>query len=135
FRQNALIPIVGHGGRAMALAELLPIQPVDHGHVREAGRLVSERPVEQDLLGRVGYVIVAAHYQRDAHGDVIRYHRHVVNGSGIGAEDDEVFDVLVGEVDVVVNDVVPAGCPVRNAEAHDERIPRCNATGDGIGIQ
>src|SRR6185312_7162618 len=50
---------IADGSRSVTLAQLLSVQPMDHRKVREARKILAERAVEHDLLGRVGDVIVA----------------------------------------------------------------------------
>ena len=55
--------------------------------------------VDENLLGRVAEVVVAADDVRDAHGHVVDDHRQVVGDGAVGTLDDEVADGLVGELD------------------------------------
>ena len=135
FGENAEVLIVADGGRAVALGQLFAVEPVNHGKVREHGACGAQRLIEQNLLGRVGNVIVAAHHVRDAHEDVVTHHRQVVDGGAVGTENDEVFDVLVGEGDVFVHHVVPAGAAFRNSKANDERRAGSHARGNIIRTQ
>ena len=101
--------------------------------MRETRRIVAECAVEQDLLGRVRDVVVAAHHQRDAHVDVVRDHGEIVDRRSVRAEDDEVFDVLVRKGNAFVHGVVPRRLAIRHAKAHDERHARGDATRDFVG--
>ena len=66
-------------------------------------------------------MIVATHHDSDAGRDVVGDDGHVVDGRPVGAEDDEVLDVLVRECDALVHEVIPLRRAVGNAEAQHER--------------
>ena len=111
--------VVADRGGAVALGELLSVGAVDHRQVREARDRRAERFVEEDLLGRIRDVIVAAHHEGDPHRDVIGDHGVVVDRCAVGAEDDEVVDIPVGEGDPVVYEVLPRRLAVGDPEADD----------------
>ena len=73
--------------------------------MRERGHRAAERLVEQHLLRRVRDVVVAADDVRDLHVDVVDDDRQVIGRVAVGAEDDEVLDVLVVEVDRAVHEI------------------------------
>jgi hypothetical protein len=67
-------------------------------------------------------VIVTAHDDGDCHRDVVRHDGEIIDRSLVGAEDDKVLDVLVGERNPVVNHVVPLGGSFGHAEADHVRL-------------
>ena len=101
----------------MTLRQLLAIGAVNHRHMSELWHIGTKRAIQQDLLGRVRDVIIAAHHQRNAHGDVVAHHRHVVHRRAVGTKDDEILDVLVRERDALVHEVGPLGVAVGHLEA------------------
>ena len=125
--------IVADRRRAVALAELLPIQPVDHRQVGEHRQLRAEGAIEHDLLRRVRDVIIAAHDERDAHRDVVAHDGEVVDRRAVGAQDDEVLDVLVRKGDLVVHEIGPRRRALGNTEADRERHAVGDATRDFLG--
>ena len=74
--------------------------------MRERGRGRAERLVHHDLARGVGEVVVAADDVGDAHAGVVHHGGKVVGGGAIGAEDDEVVELLGVERDVAVDRVV-----------------------------
>ncbi len=107
----------------MALGELLPVGAQDHRHVREDRRLLPERAIQRDLLGRVGDVIVAADDVGDLHRDVVRDDGEVVDRRTVGAEDDEVIEVATLPGDPAVNRIHPRDLLVGRREADRVRHP------------
>ena len=132
-RQDPLVAVIADRGRPVSLAQLLAVEPVNHRDVRELRQLGAERAVEQDLLGRVGDVIVATHNERDAHGDVVGHDRHVVDRGAIRPQDDEVIDVLVGEGDRAVDEIVPAVSPSGTRKRTANGTPGRDAPRDLVG--
>src|SRR5256714_15353010 len=65
-------------------------------------------------------MIVATHNECDAHRDVVGHDGHVVDRRSVRAQDDEIFDVLIGERDHTVDNVVPRRLAIRNTKAYDE---------------
>src|SRR5688500_6475875 len=101
----------------MPLAEALLVGPHDERHVRELRRRLRERVVEQYLLRRVGDVIVATNDMRDRHVDVVDDDGEVIGGIAVGAQDDEILDVLVLERDLAAHQIDEARLAVRDLEA------------------
>ena len=107
--------------RAVALGELLPVGPVDHGDVGEQRRLLPHEAVEVDLLRRVGHVVVAADDVGDAHLHVVHDDAEVVDGGPVGAQDDEVVELPVARRDGAEDTIVEGDLPVRG-EAGAEHV-------------
>ena len=91
--------------------------------------------VQQNLLRRVGDVIVAAHHVRDAHVDVVGNDGQLVRGRAVGADDDEVFDAHVRHGDGSVHEILERRLALGHAHAHDVRRARRFARGDLAGRQ
>ena len=68
---EALGDVVGDRGLALALAHLRAVGVEDERQVGEVGHLGAERPEEQDVLGRVGEVVLAADDVADGHRGVV----------------------------------------------------------------
>ena len=95
---------------AVWLLRLLILRPVrveDERQVGEERDRVAERPEQQDVLGRVREVVLAADDVADLHRRVVDDHREVVERRAVGADDDEVA-AEVGDVDLdaAADDVV-----------------------------
>ena len=70
-------------GGAVALAELLLVGAEEQRHVQELRHRRAQRLVDDDLLGRVADVVVAADHMRDLHGDIVDHHRQVVGDGAV----------------------------------------------------
>ena len=75
--------------------------------VRERGHRSAERLVDVDLARGVVDVVVAAHHVGDAHVDVVHHHREVVGRMAVRAEDHQVVQLAVGDLDQALDLVVP----------------------------
>ncbi len=123
--QVAHVAVRHHRRGAVALAEPRAIDAEDERDVCERRHRVAERPVEQDLLRRVGQVVLAADDVRDPHVGVVDDGAEIVRRRAVGAHDDEVVEFAVLEDDVAFDEVGHHGLAVeRGLEAHDERPTR-----------
>ena len=93
-------------GRAVALAHLFLVGSQDHGHVSELGQGAAQGLVDEDLLGRVVLVVVAANDVGHAHERVVHDYGHLVDGRTVCAADDEVVHFLHVPGDGALDDVV-----------------------------
>ena len=102
--------VVPHGGghvagvaelldarRAVALGELLPVRAVQQRQVRVAGRRDPQRIHHEQLLGRVGEVVVAPDHVGYPHVGVVDRDGEVVENRAIATSDHEVVLGLIGE--------------------------------------
>ena len=94
--------------RAVALRELLAVRAEQAAEVRVGRRLVPQRLQHLDLLGRVRDVVVAADHVRDRVVHVLDRRGEVVGRTAVGADDDEVLELRVRNLDAAADDVVPA---------------------------
>ena len=103
----------------MALGELLPVRAVQQWQVRVAGRRNPQPIHHQQLLGRVGEVVVAPDHVGDPHVGVVDRDGEVVENRAIAASDHEVVLGLIGKAhlasDLVGNNGVAL---IRYPEAH-----------------
>ncbi len=107
----------------MALGELLAVLAVQQRQVRVERRLRAERLEHEQLLGRVGEVVLAAHDVRDVRVEVVDGDGEVVEDAAVGARDDRVVEVHVGERRVAADEVVDDGrAVVGHAQAHRARL-------------
>ena len=97
--QVALVAVLQHAHRAVALGELRAVGAEDHRHVRVERRLDAERAQHVDLPRRVVEVVVAADHVRDPHVLVVDHHAEVVGGLAVRARDDQVVEFAVLERD------------------------------------
>ena len=80
--------------------------------MRVHGRLVPERTEDPDLLGRVRDVVVPADHVRDPVVHVLDGRGEVVRRTAVGADDDDVLQLVVRELDPAPHRIVPAGDPL-----------------------
>ena len=85
----------------------------------EARLPVAERADERDVLRRVRQVVLAADDVGDLHGLVVDDHHEVVQGHAIGADDHEVTQQAVVELDLAADQVVEADDLGLDLEAND----------------
>ncbi len=103
---------------AVALRQLLPVVAEHVRHVRVDGQLGAERAQDLDLLRRVRDVVVAADHVGDAVVHVLDGRGEVVGRPAVRADDDDVLELLVRELDPAADGVLPAGhALVGHAEA------------------
>jgi len=115
--QVALAPKLVDTDRAVPFRELLAVGPEHVSDVGVDGNLGAERLQHADLLGRVGDVIVAADDVRDAVEPVVERRGEVVGRAPVGAQDDEILQLLTRDFDRAAHRVVPAGhANVRHAD-------------------
>ena len=105
----------------MALGELLAVGAVQERQVGVARRLVTEGGEDEQLLRRVGEVVVAAHDLGDPHLGVVDGDREVVEDRAVAAGDDEVVVAGVGEGDRPADQVLDHGLAVVGHPQPDRR--------------
>ena len=121
----ALVAVVLDRSGALALGEA-----VDERQVAKLRRVVAERLVELVLAEGVAHVVLAADNMGDAHEGVVADHHKVVGRGAVGADDDEVVELLVVDRHVAEDKVVDGGLAgLRHLEADGEG---CVALG-GVG--
>ena len=131
------VAVLLHRGSAVALGEFFAVGTQDHGDVGECGHGRAEGLVDHDLARRVGQMVVAADDVGNLHHGVIDDSREVIRGRAVGAEDDEVVELLGVEghlaVDGVVDDDVAT---VRgHLDAQDVGLAGLDATTCLLGIE
>src|SRR5690606_29939174 len=109
------------------LRESTSVGAEDHRQMTKGGNGGTQSLIEQDLLRRIGDVIIAAKHVRHSHEDVIRDDGEVVDRRLVGPEDDEIFDLLVTKTSLAMDEVIPDGFAFRDAETNRGRIPRVAA--------
>ena len=90
------------------------------------------------MLGRVGEVVLAAQHERDAHVHVIDDDRHVVGRRAVRAQQHEVVEHLVVELDLAAHEVGEAHRRVGHAEGTAAGSPaawRAAASAGGMSAQ
>ena len=122
MRQVAGVAVLHHVGRAGALGQLGALLVEDHRQVREVRYGRAQRLVDVDLARRVVDVVVAAHHVGDAHVDVVHHHREVVGGVTVAAEDDEVVELAVGDLDPALDLVVPRDHAIQRVAEADHPV-------------
>ena len=135
--QVAGVAVLLHRGGAVAFGELLAVGTQDHGDVGERGNGGAEGLVNHDLARGVGQMVVAADDMGDLHHGVVDDGREVIRGRAIGAEDDEVVELLGVEghlaVDGVVDDDIAA--VLGHLDAKDVGLAGLDAAACLLGIE
>ena len=130
---------VAHGAigidaeRAVALGQLGAVGAVDQRDVRHHRHRPAERVVEDLLAPGVGEVIVAADDVGDAHVVVVDDDGEHVGRRAVGAQDDEIVEVLVGEGDAALHAILDHGLAVARRLDADRRRRRRPARPSGRG--
>ena len=106
----------------MALGELGPVGAEDERHVAEARRRQAEGLVEEDLLGRVGDVVVAAEDVGDAEEGVVDDAGEVVGRRAVRLDDDLVLDGVRLDGDPAVDEVVEGDRPA-GLDLEEDGVP------------
>ena len=94
--------------RAVALGELLAVVAEHVRDVRVDRQLVAERSQDLDLLRRVRDVVVAADHVRDRVVHVLDGRGEVVGRAAVRADEHDVLELLVRELDPAPHRVFPA---------------------------
>ena len=109
----------------MALGELLAVGAVEQRQVGVDRRLGAERLEHEQLLGRVGEVVLAADDVADRRVHVVDRDGEVVEDRAVGAGDHRIVEVDVGEGGVAADHVAHDGLAVvGHVQAHRARRPR-----------
>src|ERR1700688_224800 len=112
FGQKAFVAVHSDAGGAVAFGEALAVRSQNEGQMRENWRFGFECAVQQNLFGSIGKMIGAANDMRDAHVNVVDHHAELIHGLAeffvtlAGAQQHEVFDIVVGEFGVAEDHVV-----------------------------
>jgi hypothetical protein len=69
-------------------------------------RVPSQSPINQDLPGRVGKVVISTDHMGDAHQMVINHTGKIIGSHSIGADDDEIANSLGIEVHFPVDEIL-----------------------------
>jgi hypothetical protein len=121
---EALLDVVGHRRLALALAHLGAIRVEDEGQVREPRDIVAKGPEQEDVLRRVGEVVLATDHVRDLHRRVVDDDREVVERRAVVPNDHEVAtQVRDVDLDPASNDVVERDHPLADAEPEGAAAP------------
>ncbi len=106
FRQVAVVTVLHDGDSTVALGELGTVVPQDHGDVGKLRHWRIQGLVDVDLARGVVDVVFAAHHVGDLHVPVVHHHAEVVGGGAVGAADDEIVELGVGELDAATHVVI-----------------------------
>ncbi len=93
----------------MALAEPRFVGAEDERHVGKYRQSRAQRLIQQHLLGSIRNVVGAADDVRDAEVNVVGDHAQVVRRAAVVAQEDEIFDLGIRELDFAEDGVVESG--------------------------
>ena len=106
LRQKAHFPVRLDRERAVPLGQLGAVGAVDQRDMREDRRVPVERAVQLRLACGVHQVIVAADDVGDRHVVVVHDHREHVGGRAVGAQQDHVVQLRVGEAHLALDPIL-----------------------------
>ena len=102
----------------------------------EGRDLVPERPEQQDVLGRVGEVVLAPDDVAHLHRRVVHDHGEVVERRAVGADDDEVAAEGGGvDLDVAADEVVEGDHARRTRKRMAPRRPSASRAARSSGVR
>ena len=116
----------------MTFAQPGVIGTENRGHVREFRQRVLERFVNQDLLRRVGKMIVSANDMRDFHERIVDHHRIVICRPAIRPEKNRIADDVARKLHGAMNDVVKPNRPFTHFETYNRRLLRSQSRLDDV---
>ncbi len=119
----------------MALTQPLLVGSENQRDVRELRNRRTYCAIQQNLLRRIGNVIVTPHHMRDLHLHIVGHDRQLVGRVAVRAQDDEVFDGRAVDLDRAVHEIVESDDADRDFEAHGARPLVPLARGDVIRRQ
>ncbi len=113
--------------RAVALRQFGAVGAVDQRQVGEFGDRPVERLVDLGLAEGVVQVVVAADHMGDRHVVVVDHHREIVGRAAVGAQDDQIVELAIGDRDLALDPVVDRRrALLRRLEAdHRRHARRC----------
>ena len=107
MRQVTGIAVLHDIGGTGALGQLGTLFVEDHRQVGERRHVCADGTVDIDLARRVVDVVIATHHIGDAHVDVVHDHGEVVGRVAVRAEDHQVVEFAVGDLDATLDLVFP----------------------------
>ena len=95
----------------------------------------AQRLLEQDMLGRVGQMLLATDDVRDLHERVIDDDCEMVGREAVGLSNDEILQLTGSETDFPEHDILHHDLPIRNLETKDMRATLIEILLDRLGGQ
>jgi hypothetical protein len=86
------------------------------------GRVPSESPIDQDLPGRVGKVVISPNHLGNTHQMVIDDTGKIIGAHSVGPDDDEITDSLGVEVHFSVNEILEGDRPPFHPKAENRTV-------------
>ncbi len=111
-----------HAQRAVALRHLLPVGPVDQRDMGETRHGPAQRPVDLALAEGVVEMVVAADDMGDRHVEIVHHHREIIGGRTVGAQDDEIVQLLVRNRDLALHQIGDGGDALLLGAEPDHRL-------------
>src|SRR5215204_6062328 len=105
----------------MTFAEALLVTAENQRHMRKPRDRCAERLKQQNVLRRVGDVVVAANDIGNSHLNIVHDDREVIGRIVVRPEDYEVFDIGAVELDPAVHRVIECGASRGHLEANRSR--------------
>ena len=119
---------------AVTLRQLGSVGAVDQRHVRELGRVPAERAIDLGLAEGVGEMVVAADDVGDRHVVIVDDDGEVVGRRAVGAQDDEVVELLVRHRDRALDAVVDDGLALARRLEAGSPARRSGGTSPAVAV-
>ena len=107
--QKPHVPIGGHGHGAVAFAQPAAIAAKHHGYMTERRQGGLKSAVEQELLGGIHDVIVAANDRVDIHGNIVDDDDKIIRGGTVAAANNKVILFIVLENNITLDHIFDHG--------------------------
>ena len=91
--------------------------------MREDGNIAAQGSMEEDLLGSVRDMIVAANDVADLHRAVIDGRREVIGRESVCLQDDHVIQRRVVHRDAAIDEIIERGAPFRRKTKPQRAVP------------
>ena len=94
---------------AMAFRKALLIGSQDERQMSKLGEGSAGRLVQENLFWRIGDVVCAADHMRNPHIQVVGHNSQVIRGNSVGSQQNEIFQVLILDLDRAENQIMIRG--------------------------
>ena len=110
----------------MTFAQPRLVRAKNQRDMRKHWQRLTKRPIDHDLLGRIGKMIGTAQHMADAHVQIVDDNAQVIGRPAIRAQQNKVLDLGVGKLHVAKNRVLECGTPTLwDSEANRSTFAVC----------
>jgi hypothetical protein len=122
LRQETLLPILGNRRGTVSFAQGGSIVAKDKWMMAKLGEMPSQSPIDKNLAGGVGEMIISTNHMGDAHQMVIYHTGKIIGSHSIGADDDEIANSFGIEMHFPVNEILKNDRLSFHSEAEDRAV-------------